>query len=173
MDLTLEFPRLVPVIVAFTNRFLGCQKHCYLGERLLQTLDEKLLPKALVDHKLVIYFPLFNRIAASDKIPPRRLLELLKEFVFFIVKKHDTDAALRSWSQGSKVLGICRTMIMHHNSSRLFVRLSHLLAFTCLHFPDLEVRDNARFVDEDFFHFCSFFSSVLRVCIEVHSSLFA
>ncbi|KAK4800588.1 hypothetical protein SAY86_021075 [Trapa natans] len=144
VDLTLEFPRLVPVIVAFTNRFLGCQKHRYLGEGLLKTLDEKLLPKTLVDHKLLIYFPLFNRIAESDKIPPGRLLELLQELVVFIVKKHDPDAALRSWSQGSKVLGICRTMMMHHHSSRLFIGLSHLLAFTCLHFPDLEVRDNAR-----------------------------
>lgn len=159
MDLTLEFPRLVPVIVAFTNRFLGCRKHRCLGEGLLQTLDEKLLPKVTVDYKVVTYFPLFDRIAESDKIPPRRLLELLKDLVVFIVKKHSPDTSLRSWSLGSRVLGICRTMMMHHHSSRLFVGLSHLLAFTCLYFPDLEVRDNARFVDEDFFPFNSFFNT--------------
>ncbi|OWM89003.1 hypothetical protein CDL15_Pgr024021 [Punica granatum] len=144
VDLTLEFPRLVPVVVAFTNRFLGCQKHRCLGEGLLQTLDENLLPKVIVDHKLVAYFPLFDKIAESDTIPPRRLLELLTDLMVFIVKKHEPDAGLRAWSQGSKVLCICRTMMMHHQSSRLFVRLSRLLAFTCLYFPDLEVRDNAR-----------------------------
>ncbi|KAJ8570457.1 hypothetical protein K7X08_037429 [Anisodus acutangulus] len=33
---------------------------------------------------------------------------------------------------------------MHHQSSKLFVGLSRLLSFTCLYFPDLEIRDNAR-----------------------------
>ncbi|KAK9275628.1 hypothetical protein L1049_022895 [Liquidambar formosana] len=61
-----------------------------------------------------------------------------------LVEKHGPDTGLKSWSQGSKVLGICRTMLMNHHSSRLFLGLSRLLAFTCLYFPDLEVRDNAR-----------------------------
>ncbi|KAJ6317952.1 hypothetical protein OIU76_013490 [Salix suchowensis] len=62
----------------------------------------------------------------------------------FLVEKHGPDTGLKSWSRGSKVLGICRTMLKHHHSSRLFLGLSRLLAFTCLYFPDLEVRDNAR-----------------------------
>ncbi|XP_039158730.1 uncharacterized protein LOC120288701 [Eucalyptus grandis] len=142
--MTMEFQQLVPTIVSFINRFLGCNKHCWLGERLLQTLDKHLLPKVSVDYKLVAYFAIFDKIAENVAIPPRGLLEVLSNLVVFLVKNHGPDTGLRSWSQGIKVLGICRTMMMHHHSSRLFLRLSRLLAFTCLYFPDLEVRDNAR-----------------------------
>ncbi|KAI3421646.1 AP-5 complex subunit beta-1 (Adaptor-related protein complex 5 beta subunit) [Psidium guajava] len=144
VEMTMEFQQLVPTVVSFVNRFLACNKHCWLGERLLQTLDEHLLPKVTVDYKLVAYFAVFDKIAENVTIPPRGLLELLTNLVVFLVKKHGPDTGLRSWSQGIKVLGICRTMMMHHHSSRLFLRLSRLLAFTCLYFPDLEVRDNAR-----------------------------
>lgn len=141
----LECRRLVPVVVALTDRLLGCQKHRWLGERLLQTFDQHLLPKVKLDYNLVSFFPIFDRIAESDTIPPQGLLELLIKFMAFLVGKHGPYTGLRSWSQGSRVLGICRTLLMHHNSSRLFLRLSRLLAFTCLYFPDLEVRDNARY----------------------------
>lgn len=151
VDMILEHQRLVPEIVAFVDRLLGCQKHCWLGERLLQTLDENLLPKVLIDYKLISCFPIFDRIAANNTIPPSGLLELLTKFMVFLVEKHGPDTGLKSWSQGSKVLGVCRTMLMHHHSSRLFLRLSRLLAFTCLYFPDLEVRDNARYDIENRF----------------------
>ncbi|XP_059655220.1 uncharacterized protein LOC132302403 [Cornus florida] len=144
VDLTIEFMGLVPVIVAFVDRLLGCNEHHWLGERLLQTFDEHLLPKVMVDYKLVSYLPIFDRIAENNTVPPGGLLELLTRFMIFLVEKHGPDAGLKSWSQGSKVLGICRTILMHHHSSRLFLGLSRLLAFTCLHFPDLEVRDDAR-----------------------------
>lgn len=145
VDLILEFQRLVPVIVAFVDRLLGCQKHQWLGERLLQTIDENLHPRVSIDYRLVSYFLIFDRIAANQTIPPRRLLELLTKFMAFLVEKHGPDTGGKSWSQGSKVLGICRTMLTHHQSSRLFLGLSRLLAFTCLYFPDLEVRDHARY----------------------------
>lgn len=35
---------------------------------------------------------------------------------------------------------------MHHKSSRIFQSLSNLLSLMCLFFPDLEVRDTARWV---------------------------
>lgn len=145
MNLTLEYQRLVPVIVAFVDRLVSCQKHHWLGGCLLQTFDENLLPKVAIDYKLVSYFPIFDRIAGNDTIPPRGLLELLTKFMVFLVEKHGPDTGLRSWSQGSKVLGISRTMLMHHSSSRLFLPLTRLLSFTCLYFPDLEVRDSARY----------------------------
>lgn len=145
VDLMLECRRLVPVIVALTDRLFGCQKHRWLGERLLQTFDQHLLPNVKLDYTLVACFPIFDKIAESDTIPPRGLLELLTKFMAFLVVKHGPYTGLRSWSQGSRVLGICRTFLMHHHSSRLFLRLSHLFAFTCLYFPDLEVRDNARY----------------------------
>ncbi|KAJ4710357.1 AP-5 complex subunit beta-1 [Melia azedarach] len=144
VDMTLEFQRLVPVIVAFVDRLLGCQKHRWLGEHLLQKIDEHLLPRVNINYRLVSYFPIFDRIAENDTIPPRGLLELLTKFTAFLVQKHGPDTGLKSWSQGSRVLGNCRTMLMYHQSSRLFIGLSRLLAFTCLYFPDLEIRDHAR-----------------------------
>lgn len=145
MQMTLEFQRLVPVIVAFVDRLLLCHKHCWLGECLVQTFDQHLLPKASIDYGLASYFPIFDRIAENCTVPPQGLLELLTKFSVSLVEKHGPDTGLKSWSLGSKVLAICRTMMIHHHSSRLFLRLSRLLAFTCLYFPDLEVRDNARY----------------------------
>ncbi|KAL0541749.1 hypothetical protein IC582_021805 [Cucumis melo] len=140
----LESQRLVPVIVAFADRLLGCQKHRWLGENLLQKFDEHLLPKVAINYQLVSCFSVFNRMAENDTIPPSGLLGLFAKFMLFLVEKHGPDTGIKSWSLGSKVLGICRTLLMHHQSSRLFLKMSHLLAFTCLYFPDLEVRDNAR-----------------------------
>lgn len=144
VDVMLEFRKLVLVIVGFIDRLFGCQKHQWLGERFLQKVDEHLLPKIVVNYKLVSYFPVFDRIAENDTIPPGGLLKLLTKFVAFLVEKHGPETGLKSWSQGSRVLGTCRTMMMNHHSSRLFVELSHLLAFACLYFPDLEIRDHAR-----------------------------
>ncbi|RDX98420.1 AP-5 complex subunit beta-1, partial [Mucuna pruriens] len=144
VNMMLEGRRLVPIVVTFVDRLLSCQKHSWLGECLLQKFDEHLLPKVRMDYKLVNCFPIFNRIAENQTIPPLGLLELLTNFMIFLVEKHGHDTGMKSWSQGSRALGICRTMLTHHHSSRLFLRLSRLLAFTCLYFPDLEVRDNSR-----------------------------
>ncbi|KAJ0963915.1 hypothetical protein J5N97_029037 [Dioscorea zingiberensis] len=144
VKLALEHPRMVPVIAAFVDRLLACDVHHQVGEWLLQTMDEQLLPNLKLGYQLVSYFPIFERIAESDSIPPRRLLELLTRHMAYLTEKHGPDTGLRSWSQGSKVLGICRMMLMHHHSSRVFLGLSRLLGFTCQFFPDLEVRDNAR-----------------------------
>ncbi|KFK39310.1 hypothetical protein AALP_AA3G228300 [Arabis alpina] len=144
VDMTLEYQVLVPVIVAFIDRLINCQKHQWLGERFLQTIDEKLLPKLEKKNLLTAYFPLFHRIAENDTIPPFRLIELLTKFVVSLVDKRGFDVGLKLWDQGTEVLGICRTLLSHHKSSRLFLGLSRLLSLTCLYFPDLEVRDNAR-----------------------------
>lgn len=155
VDLTLEFQRLVPVIVVFIDRLLSCQKHRWLGERLLQKIDEHLLPRVTIDYRLVSYFAIFDRIAENDTIPPHGLLELLTKFMAFLVQKHGPNTGLKSWSQGSRVLGNCRTMLKYHRSSRLFIGLSRLLAFTCLYFPDLEIRDCARYGKENVYPFFS------------------
>lgn len=144
VKLALEHNRLVPVIAAFVDRLLGCKIHRQVGEMLLQTFDEHLLPKLETDYRLTSYFPIFERIAENDSVPPRGLLELLTRNMVFLTEKHGPDSGLRTWSQGSKVLGICRLMLMHHHSSRVFTALSRLLGFACQFFPDLEVRDNAR-----------------------------
>lgn len=145
VTMTLESRGLIPVIVAFVNRLLKCHKHRLFGERLLQTFNNHLLPKVNVDYRLGSYFSLFEKIAESETVPPGGLLELYGKYMSILVEKHGPDTGLRSWSQGSKVLVLCRTILMHHKTSRFFLGLSRLLAFTCLHFPDLEVRDNARY----------------------------
>ncbi|KAG0477745.1 hypothetical protein HPP92_012464 [Vanilla planifolia] len=132
------------MIVSFIDRLFECKTHQLVGEHLFQTLNEQLLPKLEIGYLLVSYFPLFERIASNDSIPPRGLVELLLKHVVYLTEKHGPETSLRSWSQGSKVLGICRTMLMHHHSSRIFLTLSQLLGFTCQFFPDLEVRDTAR-----------------------------
>ncbi|XP_051122493.1 uncharacterized protein LOC127245562 [Andrographis paniculata] len=145
VESTSEYRGLVPVVVACTDRLLGCPKHCWLGDHLLEKLDEHLLPKLKMDYSLGSYFPLFEKISENDKVSPSGLLQILMSFTSFLIEKHGPDTGLKSWLHGSKILGICRTMLIHHRSSRLFTRLSHLLAYTCLYFRDLEVRDNARF----------------------------
>ncbi|GJZ29102.1 AP-5 complex subunit beta-1 like protein [Tanacetum coccineum] len=81
---------------------------------------------------------------ASETVPPSGLLDLYGKYMSILVEKHGPDTGLRSWSQGSKILILCHTIPMHHQTSRNFLGLSRLLAFTSLHYPDLEVRDNAR-----------------------------
>ncbi|KAL8208174.1 hypothetical protein R6Q57_007586 [Mikania cordata] len=144
VTMTLESRGLIPVMAAFISRLLSCHKHHFLGEQLLQTFDIHLLPKVKVDYRLGSYFPLFGKIAENDTVPPGGLIDLLGKYMSILIEKHGLDTGLRSWSQGSKVLVLCRTILMHHQSSKIFLGLSRLLAFTCLHFPDLEVRDNAR-----------------------------
>ncbi|XP_057527067.1 uncharacterized protein LOC130806134 [Amaranthus tricolor] len=144
VTLLLDYRKLVPLVVALIDRLLSCQNHCCLGQKLLQTIDEHLLSKVVMNYRLSSYFLIFDRIGKNDIVPPQRLLELLIKFSIFLVEKHGPDTGLKSWSQGSKILGICRTLLLHHHSSRLFMGLSRLLSFISLHFPDLEVRDNAR-----------------------------
>ncbi|CAH8385191.1 unnamed protein product [Eruca vesicaria subsp. sativa] len=144
VDMTSKFPILVPVVVSFIERLVNCEKHQWLGERFLQTIDEKLLPKLEKRCLLTAYFPLLHRLAENDTIPPSRLIELLTKFVLSLVDKRGIDVGLKLWDQGTEVLGICRTLLSHHKSSRLFLGLSRLLSLMCLYFPDLDVRDNAR-----------------------------
>lgn len=145
VDSTSEFKGLVPVIVACIDRLLGCHRHCWLGDHLLETLDKHLLPKLKKDYSLGSYFLIFERISENAKVSPSGLLKLLMGFTIFLIGKHGPDTGLKSWRHGSKILDICRTMLIHRQSSSLFTGLSHLLASTCLYFPDLEVRDSARY----------------------------
>ncbi|KAF8691821.1 hypothetical protein HU200_040223 [Digitaria exilis] len=135
---------LVPVISEFTNRLLACNLHQWAGEQLLRTLDERLLPRLEPGYQLASYYPLFEKIAQNETVPQLRLIELLTKQMVSLTKDHGPDTELKSWSQGSKVVGICRVMLKHHHSSHIFLPLSHLLVLTIESFPDLEVRDHAR-----------------------------
>ncbi|GLJ40868.1 hypothetical protein SUGI_0845440 [Cryptomeria japonica] len=144
VNTALELQKLVPNILSLIDRLLYCESHQLLGECLLQIFNGYLLSKLVPDRHLSAYFPIFDRIAESSSIPPRHLLELLTLYAGTLVNKYDPETLSMSWSRGSKVLGICRTVLMHHHSSRVFLVLSRLLAFLCRFFPDLEIRDSAR-----------------------------
>ncbi|CAL4886141.1 unnamed protein product [Urochloa decumbens] len=144
VDMASEHRGLVPVIAEFTNRLLACNSHRWAGERLLRTLDEHLLPRLEPGYQLASYYPLFEKIAQNETVPQLRLIELLTKQMVSLTKKHSPDTELKSWSQGSKVVGICRVMLKHHHSSHIFLPLVHLLVLTIESFPDLEVRDHAR-----------------------------
>lgn len=144
VSLLLNYQKLVPVVVSLIDRLLLCKMHCCLGENLLKIFDERLLPKVVMNYTLSSYFLIFDRIGKKATVPPQRLLEFLTKYAIFLVEKHGPNTGLKSWSQGTNVLSVCRTMLMHHHSSRLFMGLSRLFAFTSLYFPDVEVRDSAR-----------------------------
>ncbi|GKB26866.1 AP-5 complex subunit beta-1 [Tanacetum coccineum] len=111
VTMTLESRGLIPVIVAFVNRLLKCHKHRFFGVRLLQTFSNHLLPNVDIDYRLGSYFPLFEKIAENETVPPGGLLNLYGKYMSILVKKHGPDTGLRSWSQGSKVLVLCRTIL--------------------------------------------------------------
>ncbi|XP_078439745.1 AP-5 complex subunit beta-like protein [Wolffia australiana] len=145
IDMVLENRELVPVAAAFLDRLKnGSQMEVLLGERLLQAMDESLLPKLELDLTTSAYFSILERIAENNKIPPRSLLEFLLKYMAFLSKKRGPDSGPRLWTKGSQVLRICRTLMTTHQSTRIFNPLSRLLSFTCQCYPDLEVRDNAR-----------------------------
>ncbi|GJZ29100.1 AP-5 complex subunit beta-1 [Tanacetum coccineum] len=70
VTMTLESRGLIPVIVSFVNRLLKCHKHRFFGVRLLQTFSNHLLPKVDIDYRLGSYFPLFEKIAENEMVPP-------------------------------------------------------------------------------------------------------
>ncbi|EMS47512.1 hypothetical protein TRIUR3_06764 [Triticum urartu] len=144
VDMASEHRSLVPVIADFINRLLACTTHRWVGEQLLRTVDECLLPRLEPGYQLASYYPLFEKIAQNEAVPQLRLIELLTKQMVCLAKKHDPDTELKSWSQGSKVVGICRIMLKHHHSSHIFLPLTHLLVRTIESFPDLEIRDHAR-----------------------------
>ncbi|KAJ3672304.1 hypothetical protein LUZ60_007025 [Juncus effusus] len=144
VDLALNHPTLIPVISDFISRCSSCETHNPLSQTFVQTLDARLVPQLSPGLSLPSYFPLLEKIAQCDRVHPKGVLELLMKQMVCLTDVHGPHWGLRSWDQGSRVLGICRVLMKNHNDSRVFLPLAHLLAFTCQSFPDLEVRDNAR-----------------------------
>ncbi|KAH7422710.1 hypothetical protein KP509_12G021400 [Ceratopteris richardii] len=143
ISLALQFQRLVPGLLMLVDRLLLCENHKTLGERLLQIFNDKLLCQISPDKHLPAYFPILERIAENGSIPPGGIVDLLDAYVRYQATSVEADK-LSLWVRGSQVLLICRTIMVHHYSSRAFRPLSYLLAFLVIHFPDFEVQDVAR-----------------------------
>jgi AP-5 complex subunit beta-1 len=139
--------KLVPNIVALLDRLMGCSTHRPLAEWLLQVFNEKLLIQLQSSRQLSSYFPLLERIAEYGEIPPGALVDKLTVYTRQRVEEDEHDDEERTlWSRGIQVLGICRTILVHNQSSRVFHILTPLLGFLCRFFPDIEVRDTARYI---------------------------
>ncbi|GKE18330.1 transcription initiation factor TFIID subunit 15 isoform X1, partial [Tanacetum coccineum] len=52
--------------------------------------------------------------AENETVPPGGLLDLYGKYMSILVEKHGPDTGLRSWSQGSKVLVLCRTILLQN-----------------------------------------------------------
>ena len=145
--MVVEHSRIVPIIASLLDRLRkGSKINMILGDCLLQAFDEFLLPRLQLNTRTTTYFPILERIAKNQKIPPHCLLQFLLQLITYLSKNHKPDSGSKSWSKGSKILGICRIIMMTHHSSRIFKPLSHLLSFISQCYPDLEVRDSARYI---------------------------
>ncbi|BFI27642.1 AP-5 complex subunit beta-1 [Marchantia polymorpha subsp. ruderalis] len=144
VDLATKKRKLVPSILALLDRLMACEVHRKLGETLLRAFNEKLLPILKADSHLPSYFPLLENIAENSDIPPGALVEKLTVYIKKKVEESGPDDDCLVWGRAVQVLGICRTVLLHHRSSRCFHTLGQLLGFLCLYFPDVEVRDTAR-----------------------------
>ncbi|KAG0599463.1 hypothetical protein M758_12G154100 [Ceratodon purpureus] len=144
VKMALKILTLIPCILKLLDQLLACETHHSLGEHLLRTFNDDLLPQLAPNRNLPAYFPLLERIAENKNIPPARLLELLTLYIRKRVEEEKGDRGLRLWQRGNQVLGICCKVLMHHQSSRGFHGLVQLLTFMCRFFPDLDCRDTAR-----------------------------
>jgi AP-5 complex subunit beta-1 len=130
------------------DKLLLCEAHTIVGEHLLQVLNEDLLRQVAPDEHLPAYFLLLERIAENGSIPPGSIVDLLMAYSRNQVLASGIQAsgiqASGLWMRGSQVLLICRTIMVHHYSSRAFHSLSALLAFLAVYFPEIEVQDSAR-----------------------------
>lgn len=143
ISLALQFRRLVPCLLMLVDRLLLCDTHRASGQHLLQIFNKDLLSQVTPDKHLPAYFPILERIGENGSIPPGGIVDLLTAYAKNQVADVGTEN-LRLWVRGSQVLLICRTIMVHHYSSRVFHPLSHLLAFLVFYFPDFEVQDSAR-----------------------------
>ncbi|KAG6551926.1 hypothetical protein Mapa_006543 [Marchantia paleacea] len=144
VDMARKKRKLVPSILSLLDRLMACDVHRKLGETLLRAFNEKLLPTLKADGHLPSYFPLLENIAENSDIPPGALVEKLTVYIKKKVEESGPDDDCLVWGRAIQVLGICRTVLLHHRSSRCFHTLAQLLGFLCLYFPDVEVRDTAR-----------------------------
>lgn len=143
VSLALQMRRLVPCLLMLVDRLLLCETHKGLGQHLLQIFNRDLLSQTTPDKHLPAYFPILERIAENGSIPPGSIVDLLTMYAKNQVAGVCSES-LSLWIRGSQVLQICRTIMVHHYSSRVFHPLSSLLAFLVYYFPDIEVQDSAR-----------------------------
>lgn len=125
------------------DRLLLCETHKALGQHLLQVFNRDLLSQVTPDKYLPAHFPILERIAENGSIPPGGIVDLLSAYARNQIAAAGTES-FNLWIRGSQVLLICRTIMVHHYSSRAFRPLCNLLAFLVFYFPDIEVQDSAR-----------------------------
>lgn len=144
LSLAVDTSGLVRSLLSFIDRLLSCKSHQRLGDLLLHTCSDKLLPKLAYDVLLPAYFPLLERMGEKSGINPRPIVRAMTSYIAERVRASKGKGSLVMWIRGSQVLGICRILMAHHYSSRIYGVLTELLGIMTLHYPDLELRDSAR-----------------------------
>lgn len=104
--MALKILTLIPSILKLLDRLLACEAHRGLGEHLLRTFDEDLLPQLVPNRNLPAYFPLLERIAENENIPPARLLDLLTMYIRKQVEEDKGDGGARLWQRGNQVIPV-------------------------------------------------------------------
>lgn len=103
VQMALKILTLIPSILKLVDQLLACEAHHSLGEHLLRTFNDDLLPQLAPNRNLPAYFPLLERIAENKSIPPARLLELLTLYIRKRVEEDKGDGGLRLWHRGNQV----------------------------------------------------------------------
>jgi len=103
VQMALKILTLIPNILKLVDQLLACDAHHSLGEHLLRTFNDDLLPQLAPNRTLPAYFPLLERIAENKSIPPARLLELLTLYIRKRVEECKGDGGLRLWHRGNQV----------------------------------------------------------------------
>ena len=103
VKMALKILTLIPSILKLLDQLLACETHHCLGEHLLRTFNDDLLPQLTPNRNLPAYFPLLERIAENKNIPPARLLELLTLYIRKRVEEDKGDGGLRLWQRGNQV----------------------------------------------------------------------
>lgn len=123
--MALKILTLIPSILKLLDQLLACEMHHSLGEHLLRTFNDDLLPQLAPNRNLPAYFPLLERIAENKNIPPARLLELLTLYIRKRVEEDKGDGGLRLWQRGNQV-AIMRLIFFDYMLIYLGVKIIHL-----------------------------------------------
>jgi AP-5 complex subunit beta-1 len=125
VKMALKILTLIPSILKLLDQLLACETHHSLGEHLLRTFNDDLLPQLAPNRNLPAYFPLLERIAENKNIPPARLLELLTLYIRKRVEEDKGDGGLRLWQRGNQV-DIMRLIFFDYMLIHLGVKRIHL-----------------------------------------------
>jgi hypothetical protein len=132
------WPHLVSNVVKFVDTYESGGGEKKILIYMLDSLS-RVLPSLSPPRRLSRYFVLMERIGRARSVNPIPVLKALMR----LVKEGKSICSVGSWSLGSRVLDVCRTIMEFHAPSSIQKSLGKLLRFVSEHFDDVDVRDRA------------------------------